>query len=149
MSDPTSLPSFPPPMDSNPLRGLVLDALLDEGYRPTIDEDGDVAFKAQGQPIYIRCLETVPPQLHVFGQWAIGDDASTDELDRLRACNAVTATLNLVKTTVHGDRLVVAVDLLWSDSFDLRPLLVATVDALLGSMQTWHRTLLELTAGEE
>jgi len=39
MTDPTSLPDFPPPSDQRPLRGRVLDVLLDEGYRPDIDDD--------------------------------------------------------------------------------------------------------------
>lgn len=145
MTDPTSLPSFPPPMDENPLRGRVLDALLDEGFRPTIDEDGDVALKAQGQQVFVRCLDTAPPLMRVFGQWQIGDEVPGDELVRLRAANAVTGALNLVKTTVHEDRLVVAVDLVVGDGLDLRSLLVATVDAVLGSVQTWHATVREMT----
>lgn len=145
MSDPTSLPSFPPPMDSDPLRGRVLDALLDEGFRPTIDEDGDVALRAQGQQVFVRCVDTVPPLMRVFGQWQVGDDVPGDELVRLRAANAVTGALNLVKVTVHEDRLVVAVDLVVSEALDLRALLVATVDAVVGSVQTWHATLREMT----
>lgn len=144
MSDPTSLPSFPPPMDSNPLRGRVLDALLDEGFRPTIDDDGDVAFKAQGQQVFVRCVDTLPPLARVFGQWQIGADVPGDELVRLRAANAVTGALNLVKTTVHEDRLVVAVDLVVSEGLDLRALLAATTDAVLGSVQTWHATVREM-----
>jgi hypothetical protein len=145
VSDPTSLPSFPPPMDEHPLRGRVLDALLDEGFRPSIDEDGDVAFKAQGQQVFVRCIDTQPPLMRVFGQWLVGDDVPGDELDRLRAANAVTGALNLVKTTVHDGRLVVAVDLVVSEGLDLRSLLGATIDAVLGSVQTWHATLREMT----
>ena len=57
MSDPTSLPNFPPPPSEHPLRGRVLDILLDEGFQPDIDSDGDVAFKVQGQQLFVRCLE--------------------------------------------------------------------------------------------
>lgn len=145
MSDPTSLPSFPPPMDEIPLRGRVLDALLDEGYRPTIDEDGDVAFKAQGQLVFVRCVPSEPPLMRVFGQWIIGEDVPGDELVRLRAANAVTGALNLVKTTVHDDRLVVAVDLVVSEGLDLTSLITATTDAVIGSVQTWHATIREMT----
>ena len=37
MSDPTSLPNFPPPADEHPLRGRVLDVLKDLGLNPNID----------------------------------------------------------------------------------------------------------------
>jgi hypothetical protein len=132
-------------MDEIPLRGRVLDALLDEGYRPTIDEDGDVAFKAQGQLVFVRCVPSEPPLMRVFGQWIIGDDVPGDELVRLRAANAVTGALNLVKTTVHDDRLVVAVDLVISEGLDLASLITATTDAVIGSVQTWHATIREMT----
>jgi hypothetical protein len=145
VSDPTSLPSFPPPIDEHPLRGRVLDALLDEGFRPTIDEDGDVAFKAQGQQVFVRCVDTVPPLMRVFGQWLIGADVPGDELMQLRAANAVTGAINLVKATVHDGCIDIAVDLVVADGLDLRVLLPATIDAVLGSRQSWHATVRELT----
>lgn len=149
VTDPTSLPSFPPPEDEHPLRGRVLDALLDEGYQPSIDEDGDVAVRVQEQLLFVRCLDTVPPMMRVFGQWLLDDSVSGDELTRLRAANAVTGALNLVKATVHGDRLAIAVDLVVGDGVQLRPLLAATLDAVLGSVRTWHATVTQLLADPE
>jgi hypothetical protein len=148
VSDPTSLPSFPPPEDEHPLRGRVLDALIDEGYGPSIDEDGDVAVRVQEQMLFVRCLDTVPPMMRVFGQWLLDDSVEGDELTRLRAANAVTGALNLVKVTVHEDRLAIAVDLIVGDGVQLRPLLTATLDAVLGSVRTWHTTVTQLL-GEE
>jgi len=95
----------------------------------------------------VRCMDTAPPLMRVFGQWMIGEDVPGDELLRLQAANAVTGALNLVKATVVDDRLVIAVDLVVADSLDLRALLAATVDAVLGSVQTWHATVLELSGG--
>src|SRR5215204_5054518 len=54
MTDPTSLPNFPPPADEHPLRGRVLDVLVDLGLRPNLDADGDVAFTANEQQLFIR-----------------------------------------------------------------------------------------------
>jgi hypothetical protein len=147
MTDPTSLPSFPPPPDEHPLRGRVLDALLDEGHEPSLDEDGDVAVQIQEQMLFIRCLDTQPPMMRVFGQWLLDDSLAGDELTRLRAANAVTAALNLVKVTVHADRLAVAVDLVVGDGLELRSLLSATLEAVLGSVRTWHDTVTQLIEG--
>ena len=149
MTDPTSLPSFPPPPDEHPLRGRVLDALLDEGMQPSIDEDGDVALRVQDQMLFVRCLETEPPMMRVFGQWLLEDSIGGDELTRLRAANAVTGALNLVKVTVHADRLAVAVDLVASEGTPLRPLLSATLEAVLGSVRTWHQTVTQLLENPE
>jgi hypothetical protein len=158
VTDPTSLPPLPnlgpatpeyaPDPSDNPLRGRVLDALLDEGYRPDIDDDGDVALRVQGQQLFVRCLETEPPLMRVFGQWMIGDDVPGDELARLRATNTVVGALNLIKATVVENRLVIAVDLVVSDTTDLRPLLAATVEAVLGSVQMWHATVVEFAGGQ-
>ena len=147
MTDPTSLPSFPPPEGPAPLRGRVLDALIDEGLQPEIDEDGDVAVRVQEQMTFVRCLDTEPPMMRVFGQWLLDETVAGDELTRLRAANAVTGALNLVKVTVHDDRLAVAVDLVVADGMDLRGLLTATLDAVLGSVRTWHGTVQQLLEG--
>ncbi len=148
MTDPTSLPSFPPPPDEHPLRGKVLDAMIDEGHQPRIDEDGDVAVSIQEQMLFVRCLDTQPPMMRVFGQWLLDDSLAGDEITRLRAANAVTSALNLVKVTVNADRLAVAVDLIVADGMDLGPLLTATLEAVLGSVRTWHQTVQQLLEGE-
>ena len=82
MTDPTSLPNFPPPAGDAPLRGRVLDALQDEGFRPDIDGDGDVSFKVEGQQLFVHCAEGEVPVMRVFGQWQIREDLPTDEMLR-------------------------------------------------------------------
>jgi hypothetical protein len=148
MTDPTSMPFFPPPPDEHPLRGRVLDAMIDDGHQPSIDEDGDVAVLVQEQILFVRCLDTEPPMMRVFGQWLLDDSLIGDELTRLRAANAVTGALNLVKVTVEADRLAVAVDLVVGDGMDLRSLLAATLEAVLGSVRTWHQTVTQLIESE-
>jgi hypothetical protein len=144
VTDPTSLPAFPSPSPEHPLRGRVLDALLDEGHRPMIDDDGDVAVRVQDQLLFVRCLDSEPPLMRVFGQWVLDDTLEGDELTRLRAANAVTSALNLVKVTVHDERLAVAVDLVVGPDLELAPLITATLDAVLGSVRTWHATVTEM-----
>ena len=68
MTDPTSLPNFPPPADEHPLRGRVLDVLVDLGLQPNIDSDGDVAFTVNEQQLFIRCSEGEVEIMRVFGQ---------------------------------------------------------------------------------
>ena len=148
MTDPTSIPNFAPPPDEHPLRGRVLDALIDEGYEPNIDEDGDVAVVIQEQMLFVSFPNTLPPMMRVFGQWMLDDEVAGDELTRLRVSNAVTSAVNLVKVTVHGDRLVVAVDLIVGDGMEVRPLLGATLEAVLGTVRTWHQTVVQLREGD-
>ncbi len=139
MSDPSSLPSFPPPPDEHPLRGRVLDALIDAGLAPDLDDDADVAIEVEGQKMFVRCADGETPLMRVFGQWRIGPTVPDDELTRLRAASAVTARLNLVKVTLHDSVLLVAIDVIVTPDTDLRQVLVTSFPALLGAVQMWHQ----------
>jgi hypothetical protein len=144
MTDPTSMPDFPPPAGERPLRGRVLDVLIDEGYRPDIDDDGDVAVKVQGQQLYVRCTEAELTILRVFGQWRL-DDVAADELALLRACNVVNGRLSVAKTTL-GDRiLVVSADHLVTPATPLQTVVVSSLELLLTAVNLWHEALGEIT----
>jgi hypothetical protein len=155
VTDPTALPGFlsstDPPAGSSSsdsaehaLRGRVVGALDAEGFRPEIDEDGDVAVRVEGQSLFVRCFDTSPPLIRVFGQWGIGPDVPGDTHTRLRAANAMTGALNLVKVTALDDWLVIAVDLIVNEATELRSLLSASLEAVRGSVQTWHSTVVQL-----
>jgi len=163
--DPTSLPWFPPPgepfpppgeqvpsVDDHPVRVLVIQALAERGLDPRVDEDGDVGVVQDEQMLFVRCVDAQPPMARVFGQWLL-ETTGGDELTWLRAANAVTGGLNLVKATVHGDRLVIAIDLVLpppggpapaADEPGLGELLTSALDAVLTAVQTWHETVNQL-----
>src|SRR6478752_5753737 len=124
MTDPTSLPNFAPPPDEHPLRGRVLDVLLDAGLEPDIDDDGDVAFKVNGQTMFVRCMEGDFTIMRVFGQWQIGEDIPQDELAQLRACNDLTLRLHVV-----------------GPGSDISVLLQVTIQLVLSAVQMWHESL--------
>lgn len=142
MSDPTSLPSFPPPPGEHPLRGRVLDALQDEGFRPDIDGDGDVSYKAEGQQLFVHCNEGDVPVMRVFGQWQIGDDLPSDELTQLRAANDLTLRMNIVKAGLNNGTLVCTSEHLVTPESDLRAQLALSTQLVLAAVQVWHQLVL-------
>lgn len=141
MTDPTSLPNFPPPADESPLRGRVLDVLQDEGFRPDIDEDGDVSFKIDGTQLFVKCIEGEIPMMRVFGQWVIEDDLGGDLLAQLNACNDVTLSLNIIKTGIANGNLVVTGEHLVDSGAELRTLLQSTVNMVMQAVALWHRSV--------
>jgi hypothetical protein len=145
MTDPTSLPDFPPPADEHPLRGRVLDVLLDEGYRPDIDDDGDVAVKVQGQLLFLRCAEGAVSILRIFGQWRLGDAVTSDLTARLQACNAVSSRLTVAKTTLADDILVVSAEHVVTPDTPLRQIIPMSLDLVLTAVNLWHDALGEIT----
>src|SRR6476661_1069419 len=146
MSDPTSLPNFPPPSEEHPLRGRVLDALMDEGFRPDIDDDGDVAFKVQGQQLFVRCMEGDFTIMRVFGQWQIGDDVPQDLLTQLQTCNDLTLRLNVVKAGIANGTLVVTGEHVVAPETELKTLLQVTIQLVLSAVHMWQEAM---TGGEE
>jgi hypothetical protein len=141
MTDPTSLPNFAPPPDEHPLRGRVLDVLLDAGLEPDIDDDGDVAFKVNGQTMFVRCMEGDFTIMRVFGQWQIGEDIPQDELAQLRACNDLTLRLNVVKAGLANGTLVVTGEHVVGAGSDISVLLQVTIQLVLSAVQMWHESL--------
>ncbi len=130
------------------LRARLRQALDEEGFRPEVDTDGDVAVRVEGQMLFVRCFDTSPSMIRVFGQWAIGEDVPGDAYTRMRAANALTGALNLVKVTALDDWLVIAVDLVVTEATPLNSLLTATLEAVRGSVQTWHTTVVQLMQEE-
>jgi len=147
VTDPTSLPNFPPPPDEHPLRGRVLDALIDQGLKPDIDSDGDVAFVVQDQQLFVRCTEGDFQIMRVFGQWAIGDAVPTDPLKRLETCNELTLQLNIVKAGLANDTLVVTAEHIVSPTTDVRGLVQVSIQLVLAGVQMWHERIVGGAAG--
>ena len=119
MTDPTSLPNFPPPPDEHPLRGRVLDVLVDLGLQPNLDTDGDVAFTVNEQQLFVRSSEGEVEIMRVFGQWQIQDDLLADRLHLHETCNELNLNMNCVKTGVAGSTLVVIGEHLVTPGADL------------------------------
>jgi len=141
MTDPTSLPNFPPPPSEHPLRGRVLDALIDEGYEPNIDQDGDVAFTTQDQQLFVRCMEGDFTVMRIFGQWQVGDDVPQDLLSQLQACNELTLRLNVVKAGIANGTLVVTGEHVIAPETDVKALLLVTTQLVLSAVHMWHETI--------
>lgn len=91
--DPSSLPTA---------ARLAYNWLADEGYRPYIDEDGDVSFKAQGYYLFIAVdndspnyLQLVMPSIKNIDMDA--EDSVIATYCALSACNEMTRDKKLVK----------------------------------------------------
>ena len=149
MTDPTSLPNFPPMPDQHPLRGRVLDALIDEGFEPNIDNDGDVAFTVQEQQLFVRCMEGDFTIMRLFGQWQVGDDVPQDLLRQLQACNELTLRLNVVKVGIANGTLVVTGEHVIAPETNLRATLVVTTQLILSAVPLWHETIMGRTQDED
>ena len=138
MTDPASLPNFPPPPDQHPLRGRVLDALIDVGIQPNVDDDGDVAFKVNDQQLFIRSSEGDLTIMRVFGQWQLPDELK-------EVCNELNLTLNCVKTGLGAGSLVVTADFLETTGLDVAMATQLGIQLVLSTVHLWHQKALGVT----
>lgn len=140
MTDPTSLPNFPPPPEEHPLRGRVLDALQDLKFGPDLDPAGDVKFTAQSQQLFVRCLQGGQVDImRTFGQWQISDTVPADLQTRLNACNDVTLGVNLVKAGIAAGNLVLSVEQVVGKNENPKAKLQIAVGLLLQAVGLWHK----------
>jgi hypothetical protein len=142
MTDPTSLPNFPPPANEHPLRGRVLDALIDQGLAPNVDNDGDVAFTVQDQQLFVRCTEGDFQIMRLFGQWAISDTVPSDPLTRLATCNEITLQMNVVKAGLANDTLVVTSEHIVDQTSNVTALVNVSIQLVLAGVQMWHERIM-------
>ena len=85
-----------------------LDYLKEEGYRPAVDDDGDIVFKAEGKMyvLFNPADDTELLRLGALGLWPL---ESPDELAlAFRVCSSVTGRFKLAKVYVVGDSNVMA-----------------------------------------
>lgn len=148
MSDPTALPNFPPPANEHPLRGRVLDVLVDAGAQPNIDTDGDVAFQANEQTIFVRVTEGDMPVMRIFGQWTLPDEVANDADKVSSTCNQINLSLNCVKTGVANNTLVVTSEHLVVDGADVATLVQVSTSIILSAVQLWHERALGIEPGQ-
>lgn len=139
MTDPTSLPNFPPPPDEHPLRGRVLDALVDLGVAPNIDGDGDVAFTVNDQQLFVRCSEGDVEIMRVFGQWQIQEDLLADRAKLFDTCNELNLNLNCVKSGIAGTTLVVTGEHVVTPGAQLATLVQVSIQVILSGVHIWHQ----------
>jgi altronate dehydratase len=144
MSDPTALPNFPPPADEHPLRGLVIDALQDLGLEPNVDSEGDVAFKANDQQLFVRCLESEVKIMRVFGQWQLGEPVPQDKVMQLSVCNDVNLSMTMVKTGIGNNALVVTSEHLVLSDASVKQLVSVSIQISLATVQAWHERIMKL-----
>jgi hypothetical protein len=150
MTDPTSLPNFPPPPQERPLTGRVLDALQDLQMTPNLDTQGDVAFEAKGQKLFVKVVSGEQFDImRVFGQWQVASSVPEDLTTRLNGCNDVTLGVNLVKAGIANGNLVLAVEQIIARQEQPKAKVQIATGLILQALQLWHRNVVAKSRAEQ
>lgn len=122
---------------------LYVDWLTAEGYRPTIDGDGDVVFKIEGGLYYIDIDADDPAYFRIVfpNFWSIED---ADELARARmAANHASATTKVVKVYVRPDETdtIAAVEMYLDPPEAFKPVFSRAVGAIQHATNTFRMVM--------
>lgn len=97
---------------------VIYEFLSEEGFRPKIDDDGDIVFKVSGDTYLICFREQDPDYISVRKYFSLDED---HDLTIYRLANKITAQYVVGKCTIvdmNGDTLLLEIDSLEElDSF--------------------------------
>ena len=85
------------------LQNVCMEFLQEEGYRPSIDDDGDIMFKSQGSTLFIRTYNDDDVYLKVMlpGFWSIESDQERAKV--YYVANKVASEYKVAKVNVIKD----------------------------------------------
>lgn len=111
---------------------VFLEYLAEEGFRATLDEDGDIRFKFEGSSYYLIVSETDEMYFQIFrnGFWRI---ESAEEFQRaLLHANDITRDTKVAKIYINSEQTYVngSVELFYSDIEEFKPCFMRALNVL-------------------
>lgn len=102
------------------LQNKYKEFLIEKGFKPEIDSDGDIEFEFNEQFYYILIDEADPRllQLVTFGQLDL--DSTTDREEAIRICHDITAELTVTKAFLSDDLLYCSTEVWYNDADDFK-----------------------------
>lgn len=88
---------------------MAYDYLSNEGYKPTIDEDDDVLFKAEGYTFYVDNDKSDDTYLQIVLPYVHEVDAE-DLVETLATCSRITSEKKLVQAFVDDGDVMFCTD---------------------------------------
>lgn len=130
MTESTSALTPLPDVTPTPYAAAMLDFLGEEGFRPNLDEDGDVFFKYEGMTYLVITASNEPTVLTLVLPyfWPLEDAA-----ERTRALEAAMVAhrhVRIGRVTVLEDNVSASVNAYLPDEDSFRAVLLSSLDGL-------------------
>ncbi|MFM7131203.1 MAG: hypothetical protein ACKO0V_17790 [bacterium] len=130
---------------------LLLNYLGQQGLDPKVDEEGDIQFEFEGQPLFIHPVEEDRQVLKVFGfAWRAEEElGDEDEIDQelmlsLQVANICTAKHDGVKVIALPERMIVATSEQFYEPFEnFKPTFARVLKSLTEAMEEAFQMLEE------
>jgi hypothetical protein len=128
---------------------LFSDFLTQEGYRPSIDEDGDILFKSEGKTLCLSFDEQDEQfvRLYMPNFWGIDDEEERRLVEQ--ACLETTKSMKVAKVFPIEDSVWTAVELFQYPIHALTELLPRWIALLHGSVRCFRSNMERLRSGQD
>jgi len=97
-------------MNKEQLQQLYIDYLAEEGFRGTLDEDGDIEFKYEGDKYILYIEEDDPEYFRLQSGYACDIETDEDTFNHLLAANAVNTEYKLGRIFVRLEKKLVLLE---------------------------------------
>lgn len=114
---------------------IYIDYLETEGFRPSLDEAGDVLFKCEGRSYYLMVDDDDPHYFRLLFPNFWGIDGAPERQRALLAASEVTAEIKVAKVYVLGDDTQATAEMFLADPHDLRKVFERALRALQGAVR--------------
>lgn len=119
--------------------------LVEQGYRPQIDEDGDVRFKSEGLTYYITVDEKDPEFFRIIfpNFWEIEDE--TEFMRVLIAINHSNSVCKVTKLFSINDNVWASIEAFTASPEDFKDTFSRSISALRNGVHLYSEKMKELT----
>jgi hypothetical protein len=138
-----------PKLTKADLQKLYADHLTEEGFRPKVDEDGDVTFKYEGGNYFIRVDENDPTffQVNFPNFWPI--ESEEERKHAYMAASLVAMECKVAKVYVVEDDVWVSVELFFESPEQFKRVFGRAMHALQNGRDLFSSKMRELKEGEK
>lgn len=120
---------------------LMLDWLGNEGYRPSLDRDGDLVFKREGKSYLILFEEGDPMFMRLIfpNFWSI--DSEAERAPIAQACTLASANTKVAKVFPVGDNVWASIELFCTSVGQFQGVFERSLSALGSAVERFVREM--------
>ena len=126
---------------------MAYDYLQSEGYKPTIDEDNDVAFKYQGYSCYVTNDNDDPTFLSMYipNVYSVDTEDVSEEYSALTVCNEYNRGKKLVKSTINSNgKICFTAETYICNATDMQEFIETALEFMVRGIGAWRDMYNEL-----
>ena len=120
-----------------------LNYLKEEGYAPSLDEDGDIKFKVEGK-LYFLFIDDEDEEFYklVFPNfWSVDDEPERDKI--MHACVHAARTVKVVKVYTVRDNTWAVIEMFLASTDDIGTIFPRSLRALQAGVQSFVEKMRE------